>query len=104
MNKSRFFSICYVFGMFLIFTLFILMLLVSLTKINFNEDRFVEALLLGGIAFMLISPKDMYHGKLDEPNSPRANFSYTNFRGYFTFILGIGSIILYIWLKVYILK
>jgi hypothetical protein len=90
--------------MFLIFALFLLMLLVSLTKINFNEDRFVEALLFGGIAFILISPKDMYHGKLDESNSPKANFSYINFRGYFTFILGIGSIFLYAWLKVYILK
>jgi hypothetical protein len=104
MDKTKIFKICYLIGMFLFFLLIILMCLITFTKIEFDENKFIETLIIGGIALVLISPKDMFHGQIDTENNASANFSYTNFRGYFTCFLGLVSIILYIYLKVYIVR
>jgi hypothetical protein len=99
MNKKQFFAICYLLGMFLIIATLILAFLVTFTKINFNEDKYIHTLLTGGLGLILISPSYIFHNDSQNPK-----FTYTNFRGYFLFCLGVVCVVLYILLRVFILK
>jgi predicted tellurium resistance membrane protein TerC len=98
MNKEQFFAICYVLGIIIGLATVVLMFLMTLFGKYFNENKYIEMLLLGGICLILIAPRLIIY-KADQ----HAGFTYTNFRGYFLLFLGIVSIVLYIWLKVYIL-
>jgi len=99
MNKERFFAICYVFGIILGLAAVVLMFLITLFGKHFDENKYIEMLLLGGICLILISPRLIIY-KADQ----YASFTYTNFRGYFLLCLGIVSIVLYIYVKFTILK
>ena len=100
MNKSNIFITCYLIGIFFLTISMILMFLIVFFEKYFDENKYIYILLTAGIGLILISPKDMFN----DETTPNAHFTYKNFRGYFTCFLGMVSIIMFIYLKLYILK
>jgi len=96
MNKSKIFAICYVIGILILLALVLLMFLITFLEKYFDKDKYIYILLIGGIGLMLTSLKDMF--------TENKSFSYGKFRAYFTFFLGTVCIILFIYLKLCILK
>jgi len=103
MNKEQFFAICFAIGILAGLASVVLMFLMVLFEKHFDQNKYIEMLLLVGVSLTLISPHFIIY-KAKNENGQNTGFSYNNFRGWFLLCLGITSIVLYILLKVYILK
>jgi uncharacterized membrane protein YqjE len=103
MNKERIIAICFIIGVLIGLASVVLMFLMVLFEKYFDENKYIEMLLIVGVSLMLISPHFIIY-KANNENSQNTGFSYNNFRGYFLLFLGLVSVAMYIWLKVYVMK